>query len=88
MLPTFAANASSAPISAAVALSATPQPKAPDSCGASDYRYLVGKSIEEAHNISGYDYRIVSNASGATNLRRLTVLIDPRSNIIRQVICG
>ncbi len=88
VLPAVAASASPASLGAAAASSATSRQKAADTCGASEYRYLLGKSIEEAHNISGYDYRIVAKPAGASDQRRLTIVIDPRSNIIQQVACG
>lgn len=90
-LPICAANASSNPPASGTVTSVAPDLGASggDSCGARDYRYLVGKSIEEAHSISGYDYRIISNASSqAPNPKRLTILVDGRSQIIRQVTCG
>lgn len=88
VLPAVAASASPVSLGTAAATSATSRPKAADICGASEYRYLLGKSIEEAHSISGYNYRIVANPSGASDQRRLTIVIDPRSNIIQQVACG
>lgn len=90
-LPMYAANASSNPPASGTITSIVPELGASggDSCGAREYRYLVGKSIEEAHSISGYDYRIISNASTeAPNPKRLTILVDGRSQVIRQVTCG
>lgn len=90
-LPLYAANASSNPPAPTTVNSVAPQLSAggDDACGARDYRYLVGKSIEEAHSVSGYDYRIISSASSETpNPKRLTILVDGRSQIIRQVTCG
>ncbi len=89
-LPIFAVNASNDPSASAASPSVAPQASGGgDACGARDYRYLVGKSIGEAHNISGYDYRVVSNTgSEKPNPKRLTVQIDERSQIIQQVTCG
>lgn len=81
------------------ALAAAPAPARPspansqdaggaDTCGLRYYRYLVGKSMEEARNVGDEDYRIVTDAnSGTRNPKRLTVLID-KSNIIQKVMCG
>ena len=90
-LPVYAANASSNPPSSGAVTSVASElgTSGGDTCGARDYRYLVGKPVVEAHSISGYDYRITSNASSETpNPKRLTILVDGRSQIIRQVSCG
>lgn len=57
-------------------------------CAASDYRYLVGKSVEEARNIKGVGYRVVTSGSEPRDPYRLPVLIDRDSRIIRQIACG
>jgi hypothetical protein len=45
--------------------------------------------MEEARYIGGEEYRIVTDAnSGTRNPKRLTILIDSRSNIIQKVTCG
>lgn len=90
ILPAYAANASShAPAATANASVAHQLSGGGDPCGARDYRYLIGKPMEEARNISGDDYRVVTNASSpATNPKRLTVLIDSRSKVIQQLVCG
>lgn len=90
VLPASAANASTHSPTAAPNAAVAPQVSGGgDTCGAHDYRYLVGKPMEEARNISGDDYRVVTDATApATNPKRLTVQVDSRSRVIQQLICG
>lgn len=89
----LSAHASSA--SAAAPAPARPSPATTqdaagaDTCGLRYYRFLIGKPMEEARNVSGEDYRVVTDAnSGTRNPKRLTVLIERGSNIIQKVMCG
>jgi len=77
-------------LGAAPAMAAKSPAKAAATCDAPYYSYLVGKGVDEARNINGSNYRVLPNGSarGAEQPKRMTISVDPRSNLITDVACG
>jgi hypothetical protein len=84
--PASAQDGTSAAASANTVASATT--RAP--CDAKYYGYLVGGSIDQARSIEGSNYRLLSAGSprGDANMKRMTIVYDPKSNQITEVACG
>ena len=59
-------------------------------CDAKYYNYLVGRGLDEARAVEGINYRVLSAGSsrGDANPKRMTIVFDPRSNLITEVACG
>ena len=76
-------------LGAAPAIAAKSPEKAAATCDARYYTYLVGKGLDEARNIGG-NYRVLNNGSarGAEQPKRMTITVDPKSNLITDVACG
>ena len=76
-------------LGAAPAMAAKSPAKAAATCDAPYYSYLVGKGLDEARSING-NYRVLPNGSarGAEQPKRMTISVDPKSNLITDVTCG
>jgi len=59
-------------------------------CDAKYFGDLVGRGMEEAHNIQGSTYRVVNvgKPRGALNPKRMTITVDPAKRTIVAVDCG
>jgi len=59
-------------------------------CDARYFSDLVGKGMEQAHDIQGSDYRVVNvgSARGAAKPKRMTITVDPAKRTIVAVDCG
>ena len=75
-------GASSTPVAAAGADKAT--------CDAKYFSDLVGRGMEEAHDIQGSTYRVLNVGAprGAVNPKRMTITVDPAKRTIVAVACG
>ena len=76
-------------LGAAPAMAAKSPAKAAATCDAPYYSYLVGKGLDDARSING-NYRVLPNGSarGAEQPKRMTISVDPKSNLITDVTCG
>jgi hypothetical protein len=77
-------------LGAAPAMAAKSPAKSAVTCDARYYGYLVGKGVDEARSINGSNYRVLPNGSdrGAEQPKRMTIMVDARSNLITDVSCG
>lgn len=70
----------------------TPGPDAPTQCGADRYRHLVGQNRSTLPAApAGETWRVTCTTCPVTmdyNPRRLNILFDERTGVIREVKCG
>jgi len=58
------------------------------SCGASNYRYLVGRPVPDSREITDREYRLALGTVAATRANRVTLIYDGQSQRITEVRCG
>ena len=77
-------------ITGAGATSATAAGADKATCDAKYFSDLVGRGMEEAHEIQGSTYRVLNVGAprGAANPKRMTITVDPAKRTIVAVDCG
>lgn len=58
------------------------------SCSAGNYRYLVGRPVPDARDITDREYRIALSGAAATLASRVTLIYDAQTQRITEIRCG
>lgn len=58
------------------------------SCSAGNYRYLLGRPVPDARDITDREYRIALGGAAATRASRVTLIYDPQTQRITEIRCG